>query len=83
MRWKAFVRGVTGKTRHLLHGREAEGNLAAGTAWLVIEPVDGNFFLYRFGADGACLADTWHLNVDEAKRQARSEFDHADWHELP
>ncbi|WP_437751217.1 hypothetical protein [Sorangium sp. So ce1389] len=49
--------------------------------WVEIEEVAGGVQLYRYSSEGVCVADTWHLTVDEAKAQAEFEFGiHApDW----
>jgi len=48
---------------------------------LEIEEDDGAYFLYRLDAKGACIGDTWHQTIEEAKAQAKFEFDieDADW----
>jgi hypothetical protein len=39
-----------------------------GTAlFLVIQEEPDGLFLYRYGAQGTCVGDTWHTNVDEAR----------------
>jgi len=54
-------------------------------AVLVIEERPDGVFLYRFSADGACVGDTWHMNVDDAKHQAAFEFEGfvGDWADVP
>jgi len=42
--------------------------------FLVIEENPDGVFLYRYDAQGACVGDTWHLSVDDAKQQAAYEF---------
>ena len=44
-------------------------------AFLVIEERPDGIFLYRFGATGECVGDTWHMNIDDAKHQASFEFE--------
>ena len=41
---------------------------------LVIEVKTDGVFLFRFSAEGRCVGDTWHKSVDEAKSQAKFEF---------
>jgi hypothetical protein len=77
MRLRANVRRHTGKTRHLIHGRESE-NIASMIERVEIEPADGAFFLLYFNAKGECLADTWHQTLDHAKQQAHT----GDRHEM-
>ena len=43
--------------------------------FLLIEEIHDGVFLYRFDAKGECVGDTWHMNLDDAKHQASSEFD--------
>src|ERR1700675_1891325 len=46
-----------------------------GLAWfLVIEETSEDFFLYRFGKNGECVGDTWHMNEEDAKEQAGYEY---------
>jgi hypothetical protein len=42
---------------------------------------DDGFYLLRLDPEGQCLADTWHQSLEEAKAQARFEYeiDDADW----
>jgi hypothetical protein len=35
---------------------------------------DGGFFLLRMDEGGNCIADTWHISLDDAKGQAMFEF---------
>jgi hypothetical protein len=41
---------------------------------LVIEVKTDGVFLFRFSAEGSCVGDTWNKSVDEAKGQAKFEF---------
>ncbi|WP_437286882.1 hypothetical protein [Sorangium sp. So ce406] len=53
-------------------------------AWVEIVQDGEVVQLFRYSSEGACVADTWHLTVDEAKAQAEFEFgicDH-DWAEV-
>ncbi|MFN7292137.1 MAG: hypothetical protein ACK5YR_21580 [Pirellula sp.] len=42
---------------------------------LSIVSEDGSIYLWRLNEEGECVADTWHMTVDEAKRQAEFEFE--------
>jgi hypothetical protein len=42
--------------------------------FLMIEEKSKGVFLFRFMADGRCVGDTWHLNVEDAKEQAEYEY---------
>ena len=80
MRLRASVRRVTGNARHIVHGRESD-DLTSNIAWVEIEPDDGGFFVFYYSSAGECLADGWHESLDQAKHQARFEFEiqEADW----
>jgi hypothetical protein len=53
--------------------------------FLMIEEKQDGIFLYRYGADGGIVGDTWHANVDDAKHQASYEFgiSSKEWAEVP
>jgi hypothetical protein len=53
--------------------------------FLVIEENPDGIFLYRYGAHGECVGDTWHMNVDDAKHQASFEYGDGlkEWTEVP
>ena len=40
---------------------------------------DGGFFLLRMDENGQCISDTWHISLDDAKRQAMFEFSIGDF----
>jgi N-acetylmuramoyl-L-alanine amidase len=46
-----------------------------------IEPADSAFYLFRFDAAGRMVADTWHRTEEEAKSQAKWEYEinDSDW----
>jgi hypothetical protein len=85
------LRNSGAKTRHfvglppeLTGGKDTRQEM--GTAYfLTIEEEADQIFLYRFGKDGACVGDTWHRNVDEAKEQALYEYGDAvgQWIDVP
>jgi hypothetical protein len=83
VRLKANVRRYTGKTRHLVHGRESE-EIASTIQRVEIQPDDEAFLLLYFNASEDCVADTWHQTLDQAKEQANFEFEieEADWSAL-
>jgi adenosylmethionine---8-amino-7-oxononanoate aminotransferase len=78
MQLRADVKGSTGKTKHSIAGIVDGLPMALApvgtTAWLEISEDEGGFFLFHFDAMGGCIADTWHLTLDEAKKQAEFEF---------
>jgi hypothetical protein len=42
--------------------------------FLTIEQQPDGVFLYRFDAQGECVGDIWHANIDDAEQQASYEF---------
>jgi hypothetical protein len=87
-RIRATVKEHTGRTKHsvgCLVGQEPTSVFQTPPAiWVEIVKVDGGVQLYRYNSDGVCVADTWHLTVDEAKAQAEFEFGIGapDWSEI-
>lgn len=72
----ARVRRIAGRTVH-----SAGGNPVPPPAFVKIDvKPDGIFPLY-FDAAGRGITDTWHQTLEEAKAQAKWEFeiDEADW----
>jgi hypothetical protein len=67
----------------VIHGGESL-SVAAQIAWVEIEPADGAHYLLYFNTSGECLADTWHESAEQAKAQARFEFEieESDWKEV-
>jgi hypothetical protein len=53
--------------------------------FLVIDVKPDGVFLYRYGAKGECVGDTWHMNIDDAKHQAAYEYEGLiqDWQDVP
>ncbi len=77
MKLTARVLQVSGGARLLASGvREI-----APPVRVAIEPGSGGYYLFRYGTNGKCLADTWHETVDAAKHQAELEYAiaAADW----
>jgi hypothetical protein len=85
MKLKAYVARVTGKTSHsvgeVVDGKVVPKRQMPDAAWVVIEEVNGSCYLSRYSNNGDFAGDTWHETVDEAKRQARFEYDipDGDW----
>jgi hypothetical protein len=83
MTLKAQVVRVTGKTIHSIGG-VVDGNVVPvqkmpDAAWVEIEVMDdGSCSLYRYDSTGDVVGDTWHETLEEAKGQARFEYDIAD-----
>jgi hypothetical protein len=89
MRLRAQVRRSTGNTHHHhahLEGDEVIKDAEMGPiAWVELEPQkNGTFHLNYLDASGAYLTDTWHPTLEEAKDQARFEFEieDRDWVEM-
>ncbi|MCB9843992.1 MAG: hypothetical protein H6812_12165 [Phycisphaeraceae bacterium] len=76
---RAFVREVTGRTRHL---RGAEVIPPAHYVEIVLD--EDAFLLLHFDVEGNELADTWHESIAAAKRQAEFEYriGDGDWIEV-
>ncbi len=43
-------------------------------AYVEIVESNKNIYLYRYDRDGNIVGDTWHLTIDEAKKQAHYEY---------
>ena len=87
-RLRATVTRVTGATVHSI-GTIKDGAVNSATripdaTTIEIVEEDGAFFLFRLNDEGECLADTWHRTLDEAKAQAKLEYevDDRDWAEI-
>lgn len=54
-------------------------------SYLVVEANPDGVFLYRYDDKGECVGDTWHMSVDEAKRQANYEYEGLlrGWQDVP
>lgn len=85
MRIKAYVTDITGNTKHFkgaAHDEEVnELNRIPTPKWVEISEESKGFFLFHFDSKGECIADTWHETLEDAKEQAKFEFDIAekDW----
>ena len=53
--------------------------------FLVIEESPDGIFLFRYGAGGGFVGDTWHLSVDDAIHQAAYEYGDGiqEWDDVP
>jgi len=82
---KAEVVTATGNTTHsvgnLVDGEPVVTEQIPVAAWVEIAEENGSYFLLHYNAEGICIADTWHANVQEAKEQAEFEFgiSESDW----
>ncbi len=73
------------RSAKLVKGAVVPGAQLPAPAKIEIDAVrSGGVYLYHHDAAGRCIADTWHANLDEAKEQARFEFEieAADWIEV-
>lgn len=52
----------------------SEGASCEVPVYVEIVQHEGAYYLFRNRADGVCIADTWHLTVQEAKEQAAFEY---------
>jgi hypothetical protein len=54
-------------------------------SFVIIEENPDGVFLYRYDAQGVCVGDTWHGDVEDAKHQALYEYADAlrGWNEVP
>jgi hypothetical protein len=54
-------------------------------SFVIIEGNPDGVFLYRYDAQGACVGDTWHADVEDAKYQASYEYGDSlqAWGEVP
>jgi hypothetical protein len=85
MNLKAKVKQITGATKHF-HGKIEDGKLIGGSEfpppdYIEIEEANEGFYLLYFDSVGNCMTDTWHKTLDDAKEQARVEFEiqEEDW----
>ena len=61
----------TGKTRHIVHGREATNFAALAIAQYQSDP---GFYLFYCDGDWNTITDTYHDTIDAAIAQAQFEF---------
>jgi hypothetical protein len=76
---EANVRRVTGSTAHYWTRVSQNGSHETREVNppLTVEIEDGEdgFFLLHFNEVGECVADSWHATLEEAKAQAKFEFE--------
>lgn len=79
MRFRASVVNFLGRTRHSIgtveNGLPKPVPALPTPMCLEIRESDGGWYLLHLDAAGASFADTWHETLDDAKAQARFEFD--------
>jgi hypothetical protein len=86
-RLRANVREVTGRTTHanatLEDGVPTAFEVLPHAEWVEISHEPSGVYLCHFDKSGNCIADTWHLTVEDAKDQANFEFGilAGDWQE--
>lgn len=80
MALRATIKRSLGQTRHLQGNASGAVEMPAPTTVEIVES-EGACFLLRKDESGQCIADTWHLTVQEAMEQARFEYGVAetDW----
>lgn len=86
---EADVQAITGKTKSYIGTINHEGILlpiqefALTTRVEIVEEGNG-YFLFRYSADGEYAGDSWFSSIDDAKKQAKFEFqiDEDSWKEV-
>lgn len=72
---RAFVRSATGRTRHMTSDISgASFEVVPRPHRVEVTEDSGLYYLLHYDETGDCIADTCHLSIDEAKRQAAFEF---------
>jgi hypothetical protein len=85
MKLEANVRRVTHRTINrvstIVNGQLVRGPEIPPPVRVRIEPDPPGFLLLYLDGMGDSIADGWHLTVEEAKRQAKFEFEieESDW----
>ncbi len=85
MTLKANVKHATGATAHYIGGVGRDGEFEAKPALVPssveIQEAESGWLLLRIDASGAPITDTWHASLEEAKEQARFEYEieEGDW----
>src|SRR5262249_32600184 len=64
------------------HRRGPAGYGPADPTCVRIVEDEHGVFLFREDSEGRCISDTWHVSVDEAKKQARFEYELSEWTEV-
>ena len=81
---KPLSRHFRGLPPELTDGNDNRKELAWPRV-IVIEEKPSGIFLFRFADNGSCVGDTWHMSVEEAKKQAEYEYGNflAEWQRVP
>ena len=82
MRLRADVKEHS--VEHLKLAEPVYGHNLSLTKWVEISEKPDGVYLFHYNASGECIADTWHLSIDEARAQAEFEFkiSKSDWREM-
>jgi len=66
-------------------GQQDERRLLPPPAFLLLEQRTEGVFLFRYGSQGQCVGDTWHMSVQDAMDQAAFEYPDTalDWQDIP
>ena len=79
MKLMAKVRRGTGRTRHSIGRWQDDGPVLdsefAPAAQVEIEQGESGFYLLRYDSGGEFAGDTWHETIEEAKEQAKYEYE--------
>jgi hypothetical protein len=84
-RLTAVVRRATGATDHRVLASDERGELTAERVpeprYVAIVEQPHGWALLRFDDADACVADTWHPTLEDAKKQAQFEYEieEGDW----
>ena len=78
------VKHFDGLPPELTEGQDTRKEMGA-PLFLTIMEMDSGIFLHRFDGEGRCVGDTWHTSVEEARDQARFEYNCDDntWKSIP
>ncbi len=83
LRLRARVRQITGRTEHYESALERDSivrkSRLPNPETVEIQEGDNGYYLFYLDANGACIADTWHLALGDAKAQAKFEFQIDEW----
>ncbi len=94
LRLFAFVHQLDGRTKSVFHFAGIPPELSDGNNllielptpdFLLIEKRQSGFYLFRITKNLSYAGDTWHENLQEAKRQAAYEYSiiDMDWRDIP
>lgn len=78
MTFSAYVQNYPEGSMAMARDRSSEGTVAIAQdltpTWVEIIEDENGASLFQYCSDGGYIADSWHENLEEAKRQAEQEF---------